>query len=162
MAFMPLEEKSSTTTTAKASGDPDFWGRGESEVAMKKLCVGLLLALGLLFAQTASAEPCGLCQAYYPCSWSCEHCVAGFGGPGLWTFDGYCWGEVVEGTCGDIGQCGWHSLTSNSNHEPSVDQGVKASRVADSAVLGKTLVGWRPPALLLASSGGCRREVTRN
>jgi hypothetical protein len=31
---------------------------------MKKLCVGVLLASAFLFAQAASAEPCGLCQAY--------------------------------------------------------------------------------------------------
>lgn len=72
---------------------------------MKKLCVGVLLASAFLFAQAASADPCGLCQAYYPCDWSCEHCVEGMGGPGLWTNDGYCWGEVMSGTCGDTGQC---------------------------------------------------------
>lgn len=72
---------------------------------MKKLCVGVLFAMALLFAQTASASPCGLCQAYYPCSWACEHCYPGMGGPGYWTVDGYCWGDEVQGTCGDIGQC---------------------------------------------------------
>jgi len=72
---------------------------------MKKLCVGVVFALALLFAQTAAADPCGLCQAYYPCWWPCEHCVEGNGGPGLWEIDGGCWGEVVSGTCGDIGQC---------------------------------------------------------
>lgn len=84
---------------------------------MKKLCVGVLLASALLFAQKASAEPCGLCQAYYPCSWSCEDCVAGFGGPGLWIDGGGCWGEVVESTCGESGQCSglalaasWHPM----------------------------------------------------
>jgi hypothetical protein len=78
---------------------------------MKKLCVGVLFALALLFAQTASAEPCGLCQSYYPCTWACEHCVRGLEGPGYWV-DGYCWGEVVYGTCGDIGQCGANPCTS--------------------------------------------------
>jgi hypothetical protein len=72
---------------------------------MKKLCVGVLLVLALFFAQTAYAEPCGLCQAYYPCYWPCEHCVEGNGGPGLWEIGGGCWGEIVGGTCGDIGQC---------------------------------------------------------
>jgi hypothetical protein len=71
---------------------------------MKKLCVGVLLALALLSAQAAFADPCGLCQAYYPCSWSCEHCVGIGGRPALW-IDGNCTGEVVSGTCGDVGQC---------------------------------------------------------
>lgn len=87
---------------------------------MKKLCVGVLLASALLFAQTASAEPCGLCQAYYPCSWSCEHCRPGMGGPGFWTFDGYCWGDIEYGTCGDIGQCsGERSASSWLFEQPS-------------------------------------------
>ena len=92
-------------TTAKASGERKFRRRGESEVAMKKLCVGVVLASALLFAQSALADPCGLCQAYYPCWWPCQHCVEGNGGPGLWEIDGGCWGVVEEGTCGDIGQC---------------------------------------------------------
>ena len=83
---------------------------------MKKLCVGVLLASALLFAQTASADPCGLCQAYYPCSWPCEHCTK------LWTIDGYCTGEVIQGTCGDVGQC--TGPRSNWHYEPVVDQGV--------------------------------------
>ncbi len=70
---------------------------------MKKLCFGVLLASAFLFAQAASADPCGLCQAYYPCDYPCEHCVEGFGGPGLWTNDGYCWGEVESGTCATSG-----------------------------------------------------------
>jgi hypothetical protein len=118
---MPFEEKSSTITTANASSNPDFWGRGESEVAMKKLCVGVLLASAWLFAQRASAEPCGLCQAYYPCSWPCEHCVESREGPGLWVDGGYCWGEIVSGTCGDIGQCS-APRTSNRCSEPVVDR----------------------------------------
>ena len=85
---------------------------------MKKLCVGVFLALALLFAQTASAEPCGLCQAYYPCDWPCEHCAEGRGGPGLWEIGGGCWGEIVSGTCGDIGQCGWDPCTSTSPIAP--------------------------------------------
>jgi hypothetical protein len=113
-----VQEKSFTTPTAKTSGDPDFRGRGESEVAMKKLCVGLLFGLALLFAQTASAEPCGLCQAYYPCSWACEHCS------GMWTFDGYCMGEVYEGTCGDTGQCRGY-LAANTSCDPAADQGAQ-------------------------------------
>ena len=80
---------------------------------MKKLCVGVLLALALLSAQTASAAPCGLCQAYYPCDWPCEHCVEGREGPGLWDLEGNCWGEIVEGTCGDIGQCSGQPSTAN-------------------------------------------------
>lgn len=88
---------------------------------MKKLCVGLFFALALLCAQTASAEPCGLCQAYYPCDWSCEHCVRGPEGPGFWFEGGYCWGEVVSGTCGDIGQCGWNPCTSTSPNAPAED-----------------------------------------
>ena len=90
---------------------------------MKKLCVGVVLASALLFAQTASAEPCGLCQAYYPCYWACEHCT------GRWTFDGYCMGEVIEGTCGDTGQCTQY-LTSNWN--TVVDRGVNPERCAQS------------------------------
>ena len=129
---MPFEEKSSTITTAKASGNPDFWGRGESEVAMKKLlCVGLLLALALLFAQTASADPCGLCQSYYPCSWGCENCVAGRDGPGLWFEDGSCWGDIVEATCGDSGQCSGQPSDSNWSYAP-VDQGVNSEQGAQS------------------------------
>lgn len=74
---------------------------------MKKLCLGVLsLALVLLSAGAASAEPCGLCQAFYPCDRPCQHCVEGNGGPGLWEIDGGCWGEIVEGTCGDTGNCG--------------------------------------------------------
>lgn len=97
---------------------------------MKKLCVGILLASALLFAQPASAEPCGLCQSYYPCDWACEHCVAGREGPGLWE-GGYCWGEVVAGTCGDIGQCSGQPCTSNW-YEPAVDQGANPERGAQS------------------------------
>lgn len=74
---------------------------------MKKVCIGLLLVSGLLFAQAASADPCGLCQAYYPCYWPCEHCT------GLWTIDGYCMGEVIQGTCGDVGQCTGQPAPSN-------------------------------------------------
>lgn len=91
---------------------------------MKKLCVGVLFASALLFAQTASAEPCGLCQAYYPCYWPCERCVGG------WWYDGYCTGEVVEGTCGDIGQCSGKSRT--SNWSTVVDRGVNPERCAQS------------------------------
>ncbi len=72
---------------------------------MKKLCVGVIVGVAFLLAQAASAEPCGLCQAYYPCWWTCEHCVEGRGGPGLWEYGGGCWGEIVSGTCGDTGQC---------------------------------------------------------
>jgi len=94
---------------------------------MKKLCVVVLLALPLLFAQTASAAPCGLCQAYYPCHWTCEHCVEGRTGPGLWEFDGNCWGDIVEGTCGDIGQCTQPS-SSNGYFGPVVDQVAKCAQ----------------------------------
>lgn len=79
----------------------------EKESAMKKLYAGTVLALALLFApQMASAQnPCGaVCQAYYPCDYACDLCV---GDPGLWEEGGGCWGEIVSGTCGDIGQCGW-------------------------------------------------------
>jgi len=73
---------------------------------MKKLYVGTILALILLFAPTAFAQsPCGsVCQAYYPCDYACDLCV---GDPGLWEVGGGCWGEIQSGTCGDIGQCGW-------------------------------------------------------
>lgn len=102
---------------------------------MKKLCVGVLLASALLFAQTASAGPCGLlCQAYVPCSLSCEDCVADLGSPGLWVSDGYggyyCWGEVVESTCGEYGQCNGGLLASTSCFAPIVDQGVHPERAA--------------------------------
>lgn len=72
---------------------------------MKRLCLGVLLALVLLSAQTISAQtPCTLvCQPEYPCDYSCDLCV---GDPGLWEVGGGCWGDIVEGTCGDIGQCG--------------------------------------------------------
>lgn len=73
---------------------------------MKKLCFGVLLGLALLFPQIASASACGLCQSYYPCDWACEHCVRSFEGPGLWIEDGYCWGTIVPGVCGNIiGSC---------------------------------------------------------
>jgi hypothetical protein len=94
---------------------------------MKKLCIGVLLASALLFAQTASAEPCGICQAYYPCSWSCENCEPGFGGPGLWVDGGYCWGEVVESTCGESGQCSGLLSASNACFESVVHQGAQSS-----------------------------------
>jgi len=94
---------------------------------MKKLCVGVILASALLFAQRVSAEPCGLCQAYYPCSWSCEKCVRGLEGPGLWSQDGYCWGEVVETTCGEFGQCSGQLLTSTSCFAPAAGQGAQPS-----------------------------------
>ncbi|HYG65203.1 MAG TPA: hypothetical protein VEL74_21660 [Thermoanaerobaculia bacterium] len=74
---------------------------------MKKLYVGTVLTLALLFApQMASAQtPCtAVCQAHYPCDYSCDLCV---GDPGLWEDGSGCWGEIVSGTCGDIGQCGW-------------------------------------------------------
>lgn len=73
---------------------------------MKKLYVVTVLMGALLFAsRTASAQtPCtAVCQAYYPCDYSCDLCV---GDPGLWEEGGGCWGEIVSGTCGDIGQCG--------------------------------------------------------
>lgn len=97
---------------------------------MKSLCVGLIFALALLVAQRASADPCGLCQAYYPCSWVCEDCVASREGPGLWTEDGYCWGDVVEATCGDSGQCSGQLL--GSIFAPVEDQGVNPERGAQS------------------------------
>lgn len=88
---------------------------------MKKLCVGVFLASALLCAQMASASACGLCQSYYPCDWGCEHCVRSFEGPGLWIEDGYCWGEVVYGTCGDIGQCGQQHCSSTGLNTPTGD-----------------------------------------
>lgn len=74
---------------------------------MKKLCVGVMLGLALLFAQKASAAPCGLCSSNYPCHWACEDCVPGRGTPGLWDLDGYCWGDIVETTCGEFYQWSW-------------------------------------------------------
>jgi hypothetical protein len=71
---------------------------------MKKLCIGVVLGLALLFAQKASASPCGLCSSNYPCNWSCEDCT---GTPGLWTEDGGCWGEIVETTCGEFYGWSW-------------------------------------------------------
>lgn len=74
---------------------------------MKKVYAGTVLSLALLLApQLAFAQnPCGaVCQAYYPCDYPCDLCV---GDPGLWEEGGGCWGEIVSGTCGDIGQCGW-------------------------------------------------------
>jgi hypothetical protein len=118
--------------TAKASGNPDFWGRGESEVAMKKLFVGVLLASALLFAQMASAGACGYdCQSFSPCYWACQDCVAGSGGPGYWIGDGECWGDIVDSTCGEYGQCG-QPRASNWYAEPVVDQGVNLERCAQS------------------------------
>lgn len=110
---------------------------------MKKLCVGVFLALALLFAQTASAESCGLCQAYYPCDWPCEHCVEGMGGPGLWEIGGGCWGEVVSGTCGDLGQCGWDPCTSTSPTGPGADD--KSVNPAQGALSLPILVPMVPP-----------------
>lgn len=86
---------------------------------MKKLCVGVLLAFGLLFAQTASAGPCGICQSPDPCT-ACENCVRGFGGPGLWIEDGYCWGDIEPGTCGYCPE----QLTSDGHSAPFMDQDV--------------------------------------
>lgn len=73
---------------------------------MKKLSIGPVLLLALLFAPSLFAQsPCGaVCQAYYPCDYACDLCV---GDPGLWEIGGGCWGEIVQGTCGDIGQCGY-------------------------------------------------------
>lgn len=90
---------------------------------MKKLCVGVLLAFGLLFAQTASAKPCTICVPYDPCDTICEHCYPGLEGPGYWTGDGYCWGEMVAGSCGDYGPCSGQP-TSNWSSEPFMDQDV--------------------------------------
>jgi hypothetical protein len=76
---------------------------------MKKLCTGIVLTSALLFARTAAAQnPCTVvCQPEYPCGYSCDLCV---GDPGLWENLGEgqysCWGEMISGTCGDIGQCG--------------------------------------------------------
>lgn len=89
----------------------------------KTLFVGVLLASALLFAPTASADPCGLCQAYYPCWWPCEHCVGIGGRPALW-IDGNCMGEVVSGTCGDVGQCSGGLLTAIESCAPAVDRGI--------------------------------------
>lgn len=110
---------------------------------MKKLCAGVLFAFALLFAQTASADPCGLCQAYYPCDWICEHCVEGLGGPGLWEYGGGCWGEVVSGTCGDIGQCGWEPCTSTWSNQPGADD--KAVNPAQGAQSLLFLMPIAPP-----------------
>ncbi|MDX1999368.1 MAG: hypothetical protein SF066_16740 [Thermoanaerobaculia bacterium] len=74
---------------------------------MKQAFFGVVVLLALVGAPALSAEPCGLCQAFYPCDWSCEHCVESSAGPGLWEYGGGCWGEIVAGTCGDTGQCGW-------------------------------------------------------
>jgi hypothetical protein len=93
---------------------------------MKKLCVGVLLALALLCAQKASAAPCGICQSYYPCYWTCENCVEGRSGPGLWIEDGYCWGDIEESTCGICRQ------SRASNWYTAVDQGVNPERGAQS------------------------------
>lgn len=98
---------------------------------MKKLCVGVLSVFALLFAQTAFAEPCGLCQAYYPCDWACEHCARGPNGPGMWV-DGSCWGDVIYGTCGDINQCGWQPQTSTQYDEPVVGQSINPEQGAQS------------------------------
>lgn len=93
---------------------------------MKKLSLGIALALALIlvFPSTVSAQnPCGgICQAYYPCDYPCDLCV---GDPGLW--DGsYCWGEMVSGTCGDIGQCGWQPCTPQWSYDEWASyQGVK-------------------------------------
>ena len=94
----------------------------------KTLCLGVLLASALLFAPSASADPCGLCQAYYPCSWPCEHCVGIGGRPALW-IDGNCMGEVVSGTCGDVGQCS--GLTAIESCAPAA--GVQPERVAQAS-----------------------------
>lgn len=106
---------------------------------MKKLCVGVFLASALLFAPSAFAEPCGLCQAYYPCSWSCEHCVESSSGPGLWIDGGGCWGDVVPGTCGDTGNCRGYFSASTGSSESVVSRDVKRSRGAGTAVLGKAI-----------------------
>lgn len=92
---------------------------------MKKLCVGSVLAFALLLlALPASAQtPCGaVCQAYYPCDYACDLCV---GDPGLWEDGGGCWGEIVSGTCGDIGQCGYVPCTPEWQYDEISYQGVK-------------------------------------
>lgn len=71
---------------------------------MKIPRLGALWLLLLAIAPIASADPCGSCQAFYPCELSCELCVEGRGGPGLW-MDGSCWGEIAISTCGESGQC---------------------------------------------------------
>jgi hypothetical protein len=86
-------------------------------MSMRKLCACFGFMLSLLFAQAASAQsPCGgVCQAYYPCDYACDLCV---GDPGLWE-DGHCWGDMIQGTCGDIGQCGWQPCNPNWVYDQS-------------------------------------------
>jgi len=103
---------------------------------MKKLCVGVVLGLALLFAQKASAMPCGLCSyGYHPCGWTCENCVPSRGGPGLWIEDGYCWGEIVETTCGEAQQwgCGESLSALSSCQAPFLGQGVNPASVPAAA-----------------------------
>lgn len=80
---------------------------------MRKWLGGAIFVVALMAAQAASAY-CGLCDAYWPCSTPCLHCMPTRFEPGLWTFDGYCMGEIVEGTCGDTGNCGLQHSSSLS------------------------------------------------
>lgn len=109
---------------------------------MKKLCVGVLLAFGLLSAQTVSATPCTLCTIYNPCDTICEHCYPGLEGPGYWIDGGYCWGEMVVGSCGDYGPCSGQPASSWSC-ESVVDQGVNPEPGAQSL---PDLILTAPPA----------------
>ena len=86
---------------------------------MKKLCVGIVLTVMLLFAQMSAAQPpqtatappqttavsgnpCGsVCLSSFPCDYTCDLCV---GDPGVWE-DGNCYGEMISATCGDISIC---------------------------------------------------------
>lgn len=90
---------------------------------MKKLCVGVLLGLALLFAQTVSAAPCTICSPYDTCDRMCEHCYPGLGGPGWWYADETCWGDMVVGSCGDYGPCSGQPA-SNWHSAPFMDQDV--------------------------------------
>ena len=86
---------------------------------MKKLCVGVFLMFVLLSSQTASANPCGLCDGYYSrCDQECEHCVPFGSMPGMWDEGWVCWGRVVSGTCGDTGNCNGQLRASNWSSNP--------------------------------------------
>ena len=88
---------------------------------MKALTSGVILALLLIFAPPASAQnACTLvCWMYGSCDYTCDLCV---GDPGLW-YDGACWGDLTQGTCGDIGVCGQSYPSNDINPAPIPEYG---------------------------------------
>lgn len=147
----PATGKFSDITNCQDLWKLEFRRRGgKSEAAMKKFYAGALLMLISLFAQTAAAAPCTLCDIYHRCDTLCEHCFEGRFGPGLWVVDGYCWGEEVSGTCGDFGPCREQFQATSWSFEPAIDSGEECATQTWSSAVQKPVGGSGASELILA------------